>query len=100
MPTAPWHLRSLALLAAPAWALAEGARVQHAVASLLVAVYVVFWLAVPRAWSAALAVLTVPMALAASLGIDHSSPAIGLLWLYPAIALCFAAPETMSVAPP
>ena len=98
MPTVPWRLRSLALLAAPAWALAGGAQVRNPVATLLWAVYVAFWLAVPRAWSVALAVLTVPAALAASLTIEHSAPAIGLLWLYPAIALCFAVPETISVA--
>src|SRR5262249_29938779 len=98
MPTVPWRLRSLALLAAPAWALAGGAQVRNPVATLLWAVYVAFWLAVPRAWSVALAVLTVPAALAASLTIEHSAPAIGLLWLYPAIALCYAVPETISVA--
>jgi signal transduction histidine kinase len=114
MPPVPWRLRGLALLAAPAWLLEnavaneEGRQVQHAaafllVAFLLVAIYVAFWLAVPRAWSAALAVLTIPVAIAASLGIEHSLPAIALwlytlLWLYPAIALCFAAPETMSAA--
>ena len=104
MPAVPWRLRALALLAAPAGLLAEGSQVQHAVAFVLVVVYVAFWLAVPRAWSAALAVLTIPVAFAALLGIEHFSPGTAplwlyvLLWLYPAIALGFAAPEAMSAA--
>jgi two-component system sensor histidine kinase DesK len=98
MPSVPWRLRGLALLAAPAWLLEQGSQVEHVAPLLLVAVYVAFWLAVPRAWSVALAVLTIPLAVASSLGIEHTSPAAGLVWVYAAIPLCFAAPEAMSGA--
>ena len=69
-----------------------------AIAILLATAYVAFWLAVPRAWSVVVAALTGPAALAASLGTDQPSPLIGLLWVCVAIAVCFAAPERMTVA--
>ena len=98
MPTVPWRVRGLALLAAPGLLLAEGAWVAHVGTGALLLAYVAFWLAVPRTWSLALAILTIPAALVASLGIEQPSPAIGLVWAYVAIAVCFAAPDRLSVA--
>src|SRR5215472_95579 len=97
MPTVPWRVRSLALLAAPGLLLAQGALVAHVGAAALLLAYVAFWLAVPRPWSVAPAILTVPAALVASLGVEPPSPVIGLLWAYAAIAVCFAAPDRLSV---
>lgn len=98
MPAVPWRLRALALLAAPAVLLQAGSSVGHLIYLLVLALYVGFWLAVPRAWSIALAVLTVPAALLAPIGVQQPSEVADLLWVYPAIALCFAAPESFSFA--
>lgn len=98
MPTVPWHVRGLAVLAAPGLLLAEGAWAAHVGAGALLLAYVAFWLAAPRPWSAALAMLTIPAALVASLGVEQPSPVIGLLWAYVAIGVCFAAPDRLSGA--
>src|SRR5215469_7387116 len=98
MPPVPWQVRGLALLAAPALLLAEGTWVAHAGAGALLLAYLAFWLVVPRRPAVALALLTIPGALAGSLGAAQPSPLIGLLWVYVAIAVCFAVPERMSLA--
>jgi len=82
-------MRGLAVLAALTVLLPGGSQTVHAAALVLGAIYVGYWLVVPRAWSILLAALTVPAALAAT-NAPGPRQVIDLLWVYPALVLGFA----------
>jgi len=96
MPSVPVGLRAVAMLAVLTVVVASGSQITI-VAALLAAIYVGYWLAVPRPWSVWLALLTGPVALAA-IARSETGQVTYLLWVCPALAIGFAIVGARAVA--